>query len=56
MTEIIPAHNHMDQIRTMFRNYITWIGVTQNPKSLESQLTTLPGPYVPPDGPVYLLR
>ena len=27
MAEIIPAYNHMDQIRTMFRNYITWIGV-----------------------------
>ena len=44
MAEIIPAYNHMDQIRTMFRNYITWIGVPQNFEELERELAALPGP------------
>ena len=56
MAEIIPAYNHMDQIRTMFRNYITWIGVPQNFGDLERELAALPGPYVHPEGRFYLLR
>ena len=56
MAEIIPAYNHMDQIRTMFRNYITWIGVPQNFEELERELAALPGPYVHPEGRFYLLR
>jgi ribosomal protein S18 acetylase RimI-like enzyme len=56
MAEIIPAYGHMEQIRTMFRNYITWIGVPQNYRELEAELAALPGPYVHPEGRFYLLR
>ena len=56
MAEIIPAYGHMDQVRTMFYNYVTWIGVPQNFEELEAELAALPGPYVHPEGRFFLLR
>jgi len=53
---VIPARSEhdLDMVRTLFREYVTWLGIDLAIRGLESELQYFPGEYAPPTGDLLL--
>lgn len=58
MIEIFQAGNpaHIEEARTLFREYETWIDIDLCFQSFEEELENLPGKYSAPDGGLFLAQ
>lgn len=56
MTEITQAISakHIEDAKTLFREYETWLGMSLCFQGFEEELATLPGKYAPPRGRLYV--
>src|SRR5687768_18600292 len=56
MTEITPATSatHIDDAKTLFREYEAWLGMSLCFQSFEEEVAGLPGKYAPPIGRLYI--
>ena len=56
MTEITLASTakHMEETRSLFREYEAWLGMSLCFQSFEEEVAGLPGKYAPPGGRLYI--
>lgn len=56
MIEIVQASTlqHIDDARTLFRDYETWFGISLCFQNFDDEVANLPGKYAPPKGRLYL--
>ena len=56
MVEIVQAKTvqHIDDARTLFRDYETWFGISLCFQNFDDEVATLPGKYAPPEGRLYI--
>lgn len=52
--EIKPAYEDLDEIKELFREYVSMLGVDLGFQGYEEELAGLPGKYAPPGGRLYL--
>ena len=53
--ELIEAYDHIDDIRTLFAEYVAWLGISLDFQNYDAEAAALPGHYAEPDGRLYLL-
>lgn len=54
MLIIEPAYDRLDEVRDMFMEYQTTMGLDLCFQNFEDELANLPGKYAPPEGRLYL--
>ena len=57
MTEFTPvtSEKHVEDARTLFREYETWLGMSLCFQNFEEEVAGLPGKYAPPSGRLYIV-
>ena len=53
--ELIEAYDRIDDIRTLFAEYVAWLGISLDFQNYDAEAAALPGHYAEPDGRLYLL-
>jgi ribosomal protein S18 acetylase RimI-like enzyme len=53
--EIISAYDHLDDVRKLFIEYQTSLGIDLCFQNYEEELKSLPGKYASPDGRLYMI-
>lgn len=54
VTTILPAYDRLDDLRELFREYTSSLGIDLSFQDYAAELAALPGKYAPPDGRLYL--
>ncbi len=53
--EIIEAYHRLDDIRSLFDEYVAWLGIPLDFQNYDEEMASLPGKYARPDGRLYLM-